>query len=264
MGALQTNGSAMGFAGQIHGDVATNGGNVTATARIAGSVRNDFYQPLPEISTPQWTSFTTVNSGSEVELAGGPVGSPRRYRLNDLSGALIIPGGTTPTAVEIWVTGDMVGAIRLGPNVQAKIYVGGNVTLRDTTITTSGNSGNGVGAGTGNNNNTVTYNAVDNQTRRAANLQIYGLKPPEGQTRTMQMPLGRDLHAAVYAPSHDVTLSGTSSTTGHVMGSFAVKSMTTAGAAKFHFDQALASSSVPVIDYKVASWIEDTEFKLAQ
>jgi hypothetical protein len=222
-------------------------------------VKKNFYQPLPPITAPQWSTFTTVASDARVELTGGPVSAPARYRLTELSGALVIAGGTQATAVEIWVPGNMVGSIRLGPNVQAKIYVGGNVTLRDTQVVTGGNNGNGVGGGNAT-RNTETHAALENQTRRATNLQIYGIEPPTGQTRSMEIPLGRDLHAAVYAPGHDMTMTGS----GHVMGSFAVKSLTATGSAKLHFDQALAGSGSPVIDYKVASWVEDIDFKIAR
>jgi hypothetical protein len=251
-GTVQTNGSTFAFAGTIHGNVATNGGTVASSSRIAGTVRNDVYQPLPPVAAPEWSSFSNIAVGAEVELVGGPVGSPRRYKLESVNGAVLLAGGTEPTAVEVWIPGNMVGALRIGPNVQAKIYVGGNVTLRDTSVS-SGNNGNGVGQG--NNNRITTYAALENQTRRAANLQIYGITPPTGEARSLQIALGREVHAAVYAPGHDLTVTGT----GDVMGSLVTRSLTAADRVRFHFDQALAANGVPVIDYKAVSWVEDLQ-----
>lgn len=230
--SIFSNGPDFTFGGEIHGNAGTNGGALEKTSDITGTVTNGFYQSLPAIQPPAWERIienpSTVTSSAT--LTAGPPANPRRYKLQEVSGDLTISRGSqSPGAtVEIWVTGDITGTIRVDPGVTAVIYVAGNVRMdaRD----------------------------IDNSSHRAADLQIYGIQPPTGQSRSIEIDLGRDVQAAVYAPGHSIRLNGH----GDWMGSIAGKSLRASGKARFHYDEALTHRAGVVIDYKVASCIETT------
>jgi hypothetical protein len=225
-GTVLTNSSDFTFAGDIHGDVGTNGGAVAPAARIRGKIDNGFYQPTPVIAQPTSSGFAGGGILSTLTAAAGTLATPACYKLNALTGTLRITGGSQPGAVEVWVTGDITGNIQVDANVQAKVYVGGNLRM------------NG--------------NSLRNDSRRAKNLQLYALAPPAGQTRRIELSLSDDIHAAIYAPAHAVEFTGN----GDFMGSIVAKSLEARGKARFHFDEALKHTAGPIIDYKVASWIE--------
>ena len=61
--------------------------------------------------------------------------------------------------------------------------------------------------------------------------------------------------AAVYAPSHDVTVNG-GGTNGHVFGSVIGKTVTMTGVTNLHYDEALNGAGL-VNNYQIVSWFED-------
>jgi hypothetical protein len=62
-----------------------------------------------------------------------------------------------------------------------------------------------------------------------------------------------NVYATIYAPGHAVSLNGT----GDFMGSIVARSFNSSGGLKLHYDESLSYSTGMVIDYEVASWIED-------
>jgi hypothetical protein len=234
-GGVFTNDSDFTLEGEVLGDVGTNGGTVAVSPAISGTVDNTSYRPLPPIPAPTWSSTASSSTISGetpdddlIIVESGSVGAPPRYKFTDVRGTLHVSGGwSQETAAEIWVTGNVDGAIVIESRVHATFYVSGNVTLRS--------------------------NGVDNWSRRACNLQIYGIQPPAGETRNIHLTLGDDIHASVYAPGHDIEFYGG----GNVMGAIIGKSLRATGQFHLHFDEALMLTAGKVVDYRMASWIED-------
>ena len=226
---------------QIYGDVATNSGTVTGTAGITGQQRTDFYQPAISQETP--TGFpgtvTTVDRNTTLSGAGGTQLSPVRYTVNSVAlngnGNLTIgaPGDPAGSYVEIYVTGSISvtgnSQITLSPNVKAKIYFAGNVS--------------------------VAGNGLVNSNNQPGDLQLYGIKPPDGVTQTVSLGGNAQLTAAVYAPDANITVNGGGST-GHIFGSFVGKTVVMNGVTNLHYDEALSSGGRPT-NYKIVSWFED-------
>jgi hypothetical protein len=231
-GSAFTLGTVLGFAGKIMGDAGTNGGALTKTASISGIVNNSFYQAPVSIATPAWASTAadvTKSVSATVNLSAGLSSSaPARYRLNGTSGKVNISGlSTQKTYLELYVTGDLSGKLFIEPGVQVAIYAAGKIQY--------------------------AAGDIDNGNNRAASLQIYGIQPAAGVTPNIDLTLGKDLYASIYAPGHALKISAN----GHLIGSMLAKSIEIAGTMQFHYDESLATQAGPVIDYKVASWIED-------
>ena len=228
---------------QIYGDVATNAGTVSGAANITGIERTDFYQePIP-VGAPSWTainSLISVVTDSTTIIASAIQGSATsRYVLSEitLSGnkTLTIAGNPlgTHTYVEIYVTGDInvngIGQIVVQPGVTATIYFAGNVDI----------SGNGV----------------LNSNNQPGDLMLYGIQPPTGTTKHVNIGGNSQITASIYAPGHDVTVNG-AGTNGHVYGSIVGKTVTMTGVSNLHYDESLSSRGM-INNYKIASWFED-------
>jgi hypothetical protein len=129
--------------------------------------------------------------------------------------------------LELYVSGDISGRLVIDSGVNVAIYAAGKVQY--------------------------FADNIDNRNNRAASLQIYGVQPAAGVTPTIELTLGKDLYASVYAPGHAVKIFGI----GDMFGSVLAKSIDITGVMQFHYDESLATQAGPVIDYRVASWIED-------
>jgi hypothetical protein len=223
---------------QIYGDVATNSGTVTGTAGITGQQRTDFYQDAISVGAPSGfpATVTTVDRATTLSGAGGTQLSPVRYTVSSVAlngnGNLTL-GDASGGYVEIYVTGSIAvtgnSQITLSPNVKAKIYFAGNVSI----------AGNGV----------------VNSNNQPGDLQLYGIKPPDNVTQTVSLGGNAQLTAALYAPDANVTVNGGGST-GHVFGSFVGKTVVMNGVTNLHYDEALSTGGL-VTNYKIVSWFED-------
>ncbi len=226
---VQTDGSQITLPGYVFGDVFTNGSNFAKTDRITGKVANDRYKSAPPLRSPTWSG----NAGAPplvilpTTVSAGSAPLPARYKFTSVSSTLHITRGLLGlgTNVDIWVTGDFTGKLILDDGVQARVYVQG-------AIATAGG-------------------AWQNDSHRAANLQIYGLKPNSGQGN-MSFSLTSDMEATIYAPEHSLVFSGSGNFSGSVIGgSVWVKS-----AGKFHYDEALALNIGPLLGFDLVSWKE--------
>ncbi|HEX8281218.1 MAG TPA: hypothetical protein VF551_07565 [Chthoniobacterales bacterium] len=244
-GNIATNGNLINAGNaHIYGDVATNAGTVSGATNVTGVQRTDFYQePIP-VGAPDWLAMnpmpmavlhTTSLAASSVEASPAS-----RYRLNtiDLSGGEMLyltgkPDGST-TYIEIYVTGDITATgnsqIVVQPGVKAIIYFAGNVKV----------SGNGL----------------VNKNNRPGDLQLFGITPPDGTSKVVELGGNGQLTAAVYAPGHDVQINN-GGTRGTAVGSFVGKTFRMTGVTDLHYDEALASGG-RVTNYKIVSWFEDT------
>jgi hypothetical protein len=220
-GHVYTNGSSFQFPGEIRGDVGTNNGNVEPSARITGTIDNDTYRPLPPMAEPSWSLLSIILSQLQ---ALGTESSPIRYKLTGITGNYRV-GNSVAGVVEVWVNGDVSGTITVDENVQARVYVDGNINLTQ----------------------------IKNKGKRAENLVIYGIPSSTNAARTIDLNVAADTHAAIYAPGHSMRVTGSND----FMGSLAVKSLEATGSPRFHFDEALALNAGRVIDYRIASWVEE-------
>ena len=229
---------------QVFGSASTNNGTVTGFSNITGEIRTDFWEDLPSVNAPTWSSFTVSPSsgGNGTTLTSTTTRGAKRYKLTDITlagnGTLTITGTSTATTyVDIWVTGDISlkgnGQIQLDPNVIATFWVGGSVDL----------GGNGMQNGNGNTDDRPSHNL------------IYGIKPTSG-TQSIKLHGNGNMEASVYAPDADVSLSGGGSS-GAFSGSVVGNTVSMNGVYQVHYDESLLFTGPPS-DFKIASWFEDT------
>jgi hypothetical protein len=226
-GDVFANSASFRIDGRIYGDVGTTGGTLTSGGQITGTINNRFQQALSAVPVPAWSASipTAVGTGT-INLTAGSAAAPARYKFSDFTGTMTISsGGAAQNNVEVWLTGDLFGDITIAAGVSAKIYVQGNVW--------------------------VNASSLDNRSRLAANLQIYGVQPAAGESRYFGVGLGQDLYASIYSPGHEVMFGGT----GHIMGAVVGKTVNAYGRTYLHYDEALMLRG-RTLDYKVASWIE--------
>jgi len=227
----------------IYGDVATNSGTVTGVANITGTERTDFYQePIP-VGAPSWSvvnpTVTNVITTTTITADSTSGSTASRYQLSSISlnskQVLTIAGNAdgTPSYAEIYVTGDISisgsAQIVIQAGVKVKIYFAGNVDV----------SGNGI----------------LNTNSQPIDLQMYGIAPTDGSNKHVSLGGNGEIVAAVYAPSHDVTVNG-GGTDGHVFGSVIGKTVTMTGVTNLHYDEALTGAGL-INNYRIVSWFED-------
>ena len=244
-GNIATNGNILNAGNaRVFGDVATNSGTATGVANVTGTQRTDFYQePIP-VAAPSWPSINPspmIVSGTATLAASSTEGSAAsRYVLSSISLSgnhiLTLSGNAdgSTTYIEIYVTGNVTATglsqIVLGSGVQAKIYFGGNVS--------------------------VEGNGILNKNNQPGDLLMYGINPPAGTSRSIQLGGTSLLSAAVYAPGHSVEINN-GGTRGSVYGSFVGKTVKMNGVTDLHYDEALGAGGIPN-NYKIVSWFEDT------
>jgi len=95
---------------------------------------------------------------------------------------------------------------------------------------------------------------IINSNNNSANLQLYGIDPPAGQTRSFDIGSGNPgyRYFTLDAPAYDFSVNGNPD----FVGSFIVKTLSGNGNTSWHYDEALASAGM-VTAYKRASWVED-------
>jgi hypothetical protein len=125
------------------------------------------------------------------------------------------------------VDGAITGSIEINPGVRAIVYFKGDQT--------------------------IAASALSNDNLRAGNLQLIGIQPPDGENRSLTINMDAPLYAGIYAPGHALTFTGDND----FMGAIVAKSFTSGGRAKLHYDEALARLPKPIVDYRVASWVEE-------
>lgn len=230
---------------QVYGGASTNNGTVTGFSNITGEIRTDFWEDVPSVNAPTWSSFipNPSSGGNGTMLTSGITKGATRYKLSDITlsgnGALTITGTSTATTyVDIWVTGDISvkgnGQIQLDKNVVATFWVAGNVDI----------GGNGIQNGNGSTDSRPSHNL------------IYGIKPSDGLPRSISLHGNGNMDASIYAPDADISLSGGGSN-GAFSGSAVGKTASLNGIYEFHYDESLLNSGPPS-DYRIAAWFEDT------
>jgi hypothetical protein len=239
---VRTNGAEVTLGGTVHGDVFTNGSNLVKDAHITGRVNNAYFRALPAVAAPTWTATSTAVTGTKTITAGSLL-SPARQKFSQVTGTINVKanvvsglggllggvpvvGDAVSSQVDIYVTGDFRGRLIVDPGVKVRLYVGGNVEF--------------------------AANALQNLGQRAASVQILGLPPSDGTTRAMSIDTTGNPIAAIYAPTHEVTLGGD----GSFSGAISAARLRLPGNSAIHFDEALALESGLVLGYQLVSWKE--------
>jgi hypothetical protein len=180
---------------------------------------------LPTLALTGQTTYTT-SSGSGKTLVGGVLGSPRYFKLTDLSGKITVTGDVVvyvPAGGSVSFTGQEGITLLAGANL--KIYVG---------ATTASIAGKGI------------INPGS-----ALNVQYYGLPTNTG----ISISGNGGFIGSIYAPSANLTLGGGGTEISDFIGSCIVGTVTMNGHFKFHYDEALARIGPPR-DYIGTSWAE--------
>ena len=262
-GSLEIGSATATIKGMLYGDVATNGGTVTGSAKITGSIDNNVpftledyqmpstagwvYVPPPVVGPPQpWQlpSAVTGNQTVTPAVAGTP-DAPTYYVISSLSGRLTVnPVGNETTYVAIRVMGgDITGGITVKgtaggtKGVHLKIYFDGNINTKTSDLS---------------NESPTAANPY------AGNLQFYGISPTAaGKTQTIDLNPGGSapypLAATFYAPSAVTHFNGNSD----FIGTMVCQSFYANGNVSWHFDRALNDEG-ELLDFRIASYIEDT------
>ena len=233
-GSVQIGNATATVKGMLYGDLSTNGGTVTGKlGNITGTIDNNVPFNLNDYHMPNTirvdlrasaAPFPTSRAGAASQRrdrysnltppvrtwppgtpAGGTPDTPTYYEITTLSGTLTvnptldpITGQPVDTYVAIRVSGNITGKInvrggiqdptdpdRATGNVKLKIYYDGNINVKAVDIV---------------NQSPTPSNPY------AGNLQFYGITPPDGSSRTLDInsPAGSvPLAATFYAPSAD-------------------------------------------------------------
>ena len=220
--------------GDIYGNVSTNGGTVTASSRIHGTIDNTVPFTIPpyvlpsNLPLPQASPNKINGNVSLTPSAAGTSAVPNYYVVSSYTGSLTVNQvGTAQTYVDIHVTGDITGSIDVKPNVHVKLYFDGNVAVKARDIV--------------------------NESGLAANLQFYGISPTDPTTtQSIDIQSPGNYSATFYAPSADTKIWGNPDITGAIV----CKTFYENGNASWHYDRALNLVGERT-DYRIASYVED-------
>jgi hypothetical protein len=224
----------------VYGNLQYSGPTPSNTSGVKGTITTPFSYTFKPVNTPSWTVInpTPTTIGSSMTLTGGTASAPARYKVSSLS----IPAGKVltmaPSAagqesyIEVWVTGSFTtsgsGYILQQSGVHVTYYVEGNIT--------------------------VSGGSFNNQNNVASSLQIYGVTPSDGSSRTLTVSGGGTFIGVVDAPEFDVVVSGSA----NLSGAFIANTASLSGGASMHYDEALARmSSGGNSKFTVVSWAED-------
>ena len=257
--------------GPIYGNVTTNGGHVTSPPyNISGSIDNNVPFTVPPLPGPDTSSFSTLSS-TTVNLPQSSENSqtPATYvYARSLTGTLTINGQTVSSSqsstlagqpIETYVTiviqGDITGGIQVDKGVNAKIYFTGDIATKARNIVN--NNVDGAAGVYSLNGGSVSTSQIYS---RAGHLELYGISPTNGSSQTVNIDAGSgsgiSIYATLYAPSADVTVTGSPDWYGAVVAKSFQGNGNGGGNTSFHFDIELTSLGAPT-DYQIASYVED-------
>jgi len=228
-GSIYINAPISSLSTSVYGDVFTNYGTLARTSNITGEVEDQETMNVPTVSAPSWAA--SVVSSPMTTLAAGPPSSPVYQSWSSIDNlSVTLPSGYSTGIAYIYVSGDVTGGITIAPGVTLNIWFEGNLSMKSRKIVN------------GNNN--------------AANLQLYGITPPAGQTRTVDLSAGSISPGTLYfvldCPGYDVTIASNP----NICGAIIANSITATGTANLHYDEALSAVGSPV-DFVRAMWVED-------
>ncbi len=215
------------FSAKLYGDLRTNGGGVKKGNNITGTVTNNITIDVPPVTTPTWA--VTASSAAPSIMVAGTTASPSYATYSSINGIIVTPPlGQTTGVANLYITGNVTGGITVMPGVTLKIWFAGNFSMKSRDI--------------------------DNLNFKAANLQLYGIDPINGQSRSFTLGSGNPgvSYFTLNAPSYDFSSNGNVDVAGAVI----AKTILGNGNTSWHYDESLATAG-EVLDYQRASWVED-------
>lgn len=215
------------FNANLYGSLETNGGSVANTNNISGGVSNNVTLTIPPVLAPSWR--VTASGAAPSIITAGTLASPSRGSYSSANNITVaLPAGQTQGEAQIYVTGNVTGGITVMPGVTLKIWFEGDFSMK--------------------------ARDIDNLNNNAANLQLYGVDPPAGQSRSFDIGSGNPgyVYFILDAPAYDFSVNGNPD----FVGSFTVKTLSGNGNTTWHYDEALGSAGL-VTSYQRASWVED-------
>ncbi len=223
---VYVNAPVSSFNADLYGSLETNGGTVTKTSNITGTVTNNVTLTIPPVTAPPWK--VTASGPAPAIITAGTAASPSYGSYSSADKIkVVLPIGQTKGEANIYVTGDVTGGITVAAGVTLKIWFEGNFSMKARNI--------------------------DNLNFNAANLQLYGIDPVSG-SRQFAVDSGTPqfTYFTLDAPAYDFVNNGNPD----IVGAFIVKTLTGNGNTSWHYDEALASAGL-VTGYKRVSWVED-------
>ncbi len=242
-----------------------------------GAITTSFYNDLPRIKDPTWSSAISVGSIDNKEadraVSSDPANPTRivadKIALNaDNTWLLKTTGTATKGYVEIWVKGDITlndgGQVAFAPGVKGTIYFDRNITIDDSKKKNSG---------------------FDVQSDLPADLLLLGVEQPNSgkiddksdtDVYTPYKASGNikiknaDFCGAIYAPDHNIKidLNGLAKRLHlnygwskrlqggvDLYGSFIGRTINAKGPVNVHYDEQLNDVG-PFVDYGYVSWFE--------
>ena len=215
------------FNASLYGSLATNGGTVTKGNNISGTVANNVALTIPPVTAPSWR--VTASGPAPSTITAGSVASPSRGSYSSANNiSVVLPNGQTQGEANLYVTGDVIGGISVAAGVTLKIWFEGDFSMK--------------------------ARDINNANSRAANLQLYGIDPLQGQTRSFDVGSGNPgfRYFVLDAPAYDFSVVGNPD----FVGAFVVKTLSGNGNTSWHYDEAVGSVG-QVMSYERASWVED-------
>lgn len=212
------------------------------TDNVKGGKYGDYYRDFVSVTDPSITPSpgapSAIGGGTVIQALPVTAGGPLFINVEDirLSGQNKVtvkgdPSGA-PSYVVIQVNQDFTtsgqGEFLIESNAFVRIFVKGDMDVTGNGFTNQGVPGN---------------------------LQIYGVEPPQGESRTIKIAGNGNFSGAIYAPDYDIEVKGGGSN-GAVYGAVVGKTIFMNGVTHWHYDEALREGGV-VVDYAVASWYED-------
>lgn len=234
-GSVEIGSASATVMGTLYGNLATNGGTVTRSNYVTGTIDNNVPFTIPpyklptNFPTPQASPTLVTGNVSITPPAPGSPSAPTYYLLSSLSGKLTVnPSGAAQTYVAVHVTNDMTAQIDVKPQVHLKIFFDGNMSVKARDIV--------------------------NESGLAANLQYYAISPSDPSTsQTIAIAPPGNFAATFYAPSADVSLTGNPDITGALV----CKTFYGNGNTSWHYDRELDTEG-DAVDYRITSYVEDT------
>jgi hypothetical protein len=215
------------YSGTIYGNLETNGGTVAASSNITGAILNSVPLSAPAVTVPSWAVVAT--SAAPSTITAGTTAAPLYATYSSVNGLTVnLPAGQTSGVANIYVTGSVSGGITVAQGVTLKLWFAGNFSMK--------------------------ARDINNANNNAACLQLYGINPTDGSSRTFDLGSGNPgfRYFTLDAPSYDFSVNGNPD----FCGAWIVKTMSGNGNTSWHYDEALSTVG-PVMDYKQVSWVED-------
>ena len=215
------------FNANLYGSLETNGGSVAKGNNITGGVTNNVTLTIPPVLAPSWK--VTASGAAPATLTAGTLAAPSHGSYSAANNiTVVLPAGQTKGEAQVYVTGNVTGGITVASGVTLKLWFEGNFSMK--------------------------ARDIDNLNNNAANLQLYGIDPPAGQSRSFDIGSGNPgyVYFVLDAPGYDFSVNGNPD----FVGAFIVKTLSGNGNTTWHYDEALGSAGL-VTSYDRASWVED-------